>query len=182
MAKNQERITLPSTTSDRQGVRSQRQKCIQIKGVKIGAKKKALITSRSFPREIPVLRRFFERRFQPLSVGGFFSNQRESISWCPKSPFTSKTQNRQIARTSPLTLSDALRQCLELKQVSPFAAYWLLSCEQRRLPCHVSCMHLPNCHPRHRALRLDLRLDELRYSRAISGRSLLQWLPPRGKA
>ena len=35
---------------------------------------------------------FFERRFQPLSVGGFFSNQRESISRCPKSPFPSKTQ------------------------------------------------------------------------------------------
>ena len=46
---------------------------------------------------------FFERRFQPLSVGRFFSNQRESISRCPKSPFPSKTQNRQIARTSPLT-------------------------------------------------------------------------------
>ena len=45
---------------------------------------------------------FFERRFQPLSVGRFFSNQRESISRCPKSPFPSKTQNRQIARTSPL--------------------------------------------------------------------------------
>ena len=45
---------------------------------------------------------FFERRFQPLSFGGFFSNQRESISRCPKSPFPSKTQNRQIARTSPL--------------------------------------------------------------------------------
>ena len=45
---------------------------------------------------------FFERRFQPLSVEGFFSNQRESISRCPKSPFPSKTQNRQIARTSPL--------------------------------------------------------------------------------
>ena len=59
-------------------------------GMQIGAKLKALITSRSFPREIPVLRRFFERRFQPLSVGGFFSNQRESISWCPKSPFPSK--------------------------------------------------------------------------------------------
>ena len=44
---------------------------------------------------------FFERRFQPLSVRGFFSNQRESISRCPKSPFPSITQNRQIARTSP---------------------------------------------------------------------------------
>ena len=45
---------------------------------------------------------FFERRFQPLSVGEFFSNQRGSISRCPKSLFPSKTQNRQIARTSPL--------------------------------------------------------------------------------
>ena len=27
---------------------------------------------------------FFERRFQPLSVGGCFSNQRESINRCPK--------------------------------------------------------------------------------------------------
>ena len=33
-----------------------------------------------------------------------FSNQRDSISWCPKSPFPSKTQNRPIARTSPLKL------------------------------------------------------------------------------
>ena len=48
---------------------------------------------------------FFERRFQPLSVGGFFSNQRESISRCPKSPFPSKPQNRQEARTSPLSLN-----------------------------------------------------------------------------
>ena len=47
---------------------------------------------------------FFERRFKPLSVGGFFSNQRESIIQCPKSPFPSKTQNRQIARTSPLRM------------------------------------------------------------------------------
>ena len=40
---------------------------------------------------------FFERRFQPLFVGGYFSNQRESISRCPNSPFLSKTQNRQTA-------------------------------------------------------------------------------------
>ena len=47
------------------------------------------------------------------AVGGFFSNQRESISRCPKSPFPSKTQNRQIAQTSPLMfvrgLADNLR-------------------------------------------------------------------------
>ena len=33
---------------------------------------------------------FFERRFQPLSVGGLFSNQRESISRCPKEPISVK--------------------------------------------------------------------------------------------
>ena len=60
---------------------------------------------------------FFERRFQPLSVGGFFSNQRESISRCPKSPFPSKTQNRQIARTSPLKK----RICPWLAQVEFYA-------------------------------------------------------------
>ena len=39
-------------------------------------------------------------------------------------------------------------------------------------------MHLPNCHLHHRALGLD----EPRYSRAISGWSLVHWLIPRGKA
>ena len=57
---------------------------------------------------------FFERRFQPLSVGGFFSNQRESISRCPKSPFPSKTQNRQIARTSPLKHRESLQNDVAL--------------------------------------------------------------------
>ena len=68
-----------------------------------GANLKAHIKSRAFPREIPVRGRSFECRFQPLSVGGFFSNQRESNCRCPKSSFPSKTQNRQIARTSRLT-------------------------------------------------------------------------------
>ena len=70
-----------------------------------GANLKAHISSRAFTRKIPVLGGFCERRFQPLSVGGFFSNQRELIIRCPKSIFPSKTQNRQIARTSPLTLN-----------------------------------------------------------------------------
>ena len=68
----------------------------------------------------------FERRFQPLSVGGFFSNQRESISRCPKSPFPSKTQNRQIARTSPLNQSQST------KTVSPD--------ERRRADLHNSVL------------------------------------------
>ena len=36
----------------------------------------------------------------------------------------------------------------------PFAAHRLLSCEQRSSSYHVGCMHLPNCHPRHRAFAL----------------------------
>ena len=103
LTKNQERTTFPSTTSDRQKVRVKSKNVCKSKAWRDGANLKAHIASRSFPREIPVRGRFFERRFQPLSVGGFFSNQRESISRCPNSPFPSKTQNRQIARTSPLT-------------------------------------------------------------------------------
>ena len=65
---------------------------------------KHILRHEHFRAKIPVRGRFFfERRFQPLSVGGFFSNQRESNSRCPKSLFPSKTQNQQIARTSPLT-------------------------------------------------------------------------------
>ena len=36
----------------------------------------------------------------------------------------------------------------------PFAVHRLLSCKQRSSPCHVGCMHLPNCHPCHRAFAL----------------------------
>ena len=79
-----------------------------------GAKKRELITSRSFPREIPVLRRFWASRFQPLSVRRFFSNQEESISWCPKSPFPSQIQNWQIARTSSVHIIVRYRWRLEI--------------------------------------------------------------------
>ena len=34
----------------------------------------------------------------------------------------------------------------------PFAAHWLLGCEQRSPPCQVGCMHLPNCHSRRNLL------------------------------
>ena len=46
---------------------------------------------------------FFRTPFSTTFRWRIFSNQRESISRCPKGPFPSKTQNRQIARTSPLT-------------------------------------------------------------------------------
>ena len=89
-------------TSDRQRARVKRKNVCKSKGVTRWSRTwKHILRHESFPREIPVRGRFFffERRFQPLSVGGFFSYQRESISWCLKSPFPSKTQNRQIART-----------------------------------------------------------------------------------
>ena len=110
----QERITLLSTAIDRQSVDRVKRKIVcKWNGVhvKIGAKR-ALITSGSFPPEIVVLQRFFELRFQPLSVAGFSQRKsklrwkRKSIGWRPKSPSlvtASKTQNRQnlLARTSP---------------------------------------------------------------------------------
>ena len=102
LTKNQERTTLPSTTSDWQRARVKRKNVCKSKAWRDGANLKAHIESRAFPREIPVRGRFFfERRFQSLSVEGFFWNQRKSISRCPKSPFPSKTQNRQVARNSP---------------------------------------------------------------------------------
>ena len=58
----------------------------------------------------------FERLFQPLSDGGLFSNQRKSISRCPKSPFVKNSksanspnsfascqQTRLVPTAAPLT-------------------------------------------------------------------------------
>ena len=85
---------------------------------------------------------FFERRFQPLSVGGFFSNQRESISRCPKSPFPSKTQNRQIARTSPLSFNFDTIVCLQQCQ------WWT---RQPSCPIILLSVRLQTTHLRHRS-------------------------------
>ena len=65
--------------------------------------KHIIIASRAFLREISVRGRFFRTPFSATFRWRIFSNQRESISPCPKSPFPSKTQNWQMARTSPLT-------------------------------------------------------------------------------
>ena len=85
-----------------------------------GANFKAHISSRSFPCEIPVRGRFFERRFQPLSVEGFFSSQREIGRW-PKNPFPSKTQNWQIARTSP-SINQSWTKSMQNRTWSPSSA------------------------------------------------------------
>ena len=103
LTKNQERTTLPSTTSDRQRARVKRKNVNQRRD-EMARTWKHILRHEHFRAKNRFVGVFFERRFQPLSVGGFFSNQRESISRCPKSPFPSKTQNRQIARTSPLRL------------------------------------------------------------------------------
>ena len=49
----------------------------------------------------------------------------------------------------------------------PFCPAPAAQLRKRSLSCQVGCMHLPKCHPRDRAMRLD----ELRYSRTISGRA-----------
>ena len=90
LTKNQERTILPSTTSDRQTARVKRKNVCKSKAWRDGANLKAHIASRSFPREIPVRGRFFERRFQPLSVGVFFSNQRNRLVGAPRPHFCQK--------------------------------------------------------------------------------------------
>ena len=61
-----------------------------------GANLKARIASWAFPREIPVRGRFFRTPSSITFRRRIFSDKRESISRCPKSPFSSKTQNWQI--------------------------------------------------------------------------------------
>ena len=63
LTKNQERTTLPSTTSDRQRARVKRKNVCKLKGWRDGANLKAHIASRSFPREIPVRGLFFRTLF-----------------------------------------------------------------------------------------------------------------------
>ena len=63
LTKNQERTTLPSTTSDRQRARVKRKNVCKSKAWRDGANLKAHIASRSFPREIPVSGRFFRTPF-----------------------------------------------------------------------------------------------------------------------
>ena len=63
LTKNQERTTLPSTTSDRQRARVERKNVCKSKALRDGANLKAHIASRSFPREIPVRGRFFRTPF-----------------------------------------------------------------------------------------------------------------------
>ena len=55
LTKNQERTTLPSTTSDRQRARVKRKNVCKSKAWRDGANLKAHIASRSFPRDRPLL-------------------------------------------------------------------------------------------------------------------------------
>ena len=72
LTKNQERATLPSTTSDRQRARVKSKKVCKSKAWRDGANLKAHIASRSFPREIPVRARFFRTPFSTTFRWGIF--------------------------------------------------------------------------------------------------------------
>ena len=63
LTKNQERTTLPSTTSDRQRARVKCKNVCKSKAWRDGVNLKAHIASRSFPREILVRGRFFRTPF-----------------------------------------------------------------------------------------------------------------------
>ena len=63
LTKNQERTTLPSTTSNRQRGRVKHKNVCKSKAWRDGANLKAHIASRAFPREIPVRGRFFQTPF-----------------------------------------------------------------------------------------------------------------------
>ena len=107
LIKNQERTTFPSTTSDRQRARGNAKIYLNQRRDEMARTWKHILRHEHFHAKYRYMD--VERRFQPLSIGGFSSNQRESISRCPKSPFPSKTQNRQIARTYPQAISHVPR-------------------------------------------------------------------------
>ena len=108
LTKDQERTTLPSTTSDRQRSRLIRKNVCKPNGVTRWRELESTYFGTCISAQnTGTWAFFFERRFQPLSVGGFFSNQWELISRCTKSIFPSKTQNRQIA--GPELLRSPLR-------------------------------------------------------------------------
>ena len=88
--KNQEHFTLPSTTSDWQSVRSQTQNVCKSKAWRLARK-----------RENSLRHNYFHALFSTTFRWRIFLKATESISWCPKSLFPSKTQNQQIARISP---------------------------------------------------------------------------------
>ena len=106
LQKNQECTTISSTTRDRQRARVKCKNVRKSNGVTIWRELESTYFVTSISARNTGAWAFFERRFPPLSVGGFFSHQRESNSRCPKSILPSKTQNGQIARTSPVSHSE----------------------------------------------------------------------------
>ena len=84
LRKSWERITLPSTCSDWQNVHVKRKNVCKSQAWRLERKRQDSLRHDYFCENTGTST-IFERRFQPLSVGGFSSNQPESISWCPKS-------------------------------------------------------------------------------------------------
>ena len=114
--KNQERIALPSTTSDRQCVWVKCKFVCKPHGVKRWCQEHFRVKY--------LLTHSFERRFQPLSVAGCFSNQQESTSWCLKRQFPSRTQNCQITRTSPHVSAHVCTYSRQALSVQAESRYW----------------------------------------------------------
>ena len=89
--KNQERITLPSTTSDRQSVQSQTQKCMKIKGVKIGAKMKALTLRHDhFRAKYRYFDDFSSADFHHFPLEDFSQTNRNRLVGAPRAHFRQK--------------------------------------------------------------------------------------------
>ena len=91
LTKNQERTTLPSTTSDLQRAWFKHKYVCKSKEGRDGANLKAHVASRAFPREIPVRGRFFfKRRFQPLLLEDFSQTNRNRLVGAPRAHFCQK--------------------------------------------------------------------------------------------
>ena len=91
---NQEGTTLPSTTSDRQRARVKRKNVRKSKAETRWRELESTYCVMSLSaRNTGTWAFFFEHRFQPLSVGGFFSNQRKSSGRCPRAHFRQKLKS-----------------------------------------------------------------------------------------
>ena len=91
LTKNQERTTLPSTTSDRQRAWVKHKNVCKSKAWRDGANLKAHIASRSFPREIPVRGRFFSNAvFNHFPLENFSQTNGNRLVGAPRVHFRQK--------------------------------------------------------------------------------------------
>ena len=89
--KNQERTTLPSTTSDRQKAWVKRKNVCKSKAWPNGANLKAHIASRAFPREVPARGRFFSNAvFNHFPLEDFSQTNANRLVGAPRAHFRQK--------------------------------------------------------------------------------------------